>query len=274
MEPAGLTVGVFALAGLFNNAVDCFEYVQLGRNLGKDFQTSLLKLDNARLRLSRWGEAVRLSSEVAEVQSLESTALPAEYVPAAERLLGQILELFADAEGVSAKFKSRAVVGDSSLMILDTQTDLDPVHRTLHEKMRDLSIRRQNKTPLRQKVKWALHEKKHFERMIEDIIELVNALVETFPAVRQTQRDLCTVEVSEIGTNESLPVLENIAASQDQDLQAAISEVLKSNVSICSKTMFSNGSLSSGRRDQHVEQPQQQDRRAGRDEKCSWQPEH
>jgi len=114
-------------------------------------------------------------------------------------------------------------------MILDTQTDLDPVHRTLHEKMRDLSIRRQNKTPLRQKVKWALHEKKHFERMIEDIIELVNALVETFPAVRQAQRDLYTVEVSEIGTNESLPVLENIAASQDQDLHAAISEVLKSN---------------------------------------------
>jgi hypothetical protein len=35
MEVGGLTVGVLALAGLFNNAVDCFEYVQLGRNFGK-----------------------------------------------------------------------------------------------------------------------------------------------------------------------------------------------------------------------------------------------
>jgi hypothetical protein len=53
MEPVGLTVGVIALAGLFNNAVDSFEYIQLRRNFGEDFQTSLLKLDNARLRLSR-----------------------------------------------------------------------------------------------------------------------------------------------------------------------------------------------------------------------------
>jgi hypothetical protein len=66
---------------------------------------------------------VRLDGEVANVQSLEPTALSAEDVPTAERLLGQILELFADAEGVSAKFKSSA--GDSSLMALDAQTDLD-----------------------------------------------------------------------------------------------------------------------------------------------------
>ena len=165
-------------------------------------------------------------------------------MPIAERLLVQILELFTHAEGVSAKLKSCAVAGDSSLMVLDAQTDLDPVHRTLHEKMRNLSISRQNKTPLRQKEKWALYQKKHFERLIEDVIELVNALVETFPAVRQAQRDLCTVEVSEIVTNETIPVLEGIATSQDQDLQAAISAVLKSSVSFCSKNASSNGSLS------------------------------
>jgi hypothetical protein len=204
----------------------------------------LLKLDNARLRLSRWGEAVRLDGEAANVQSLEPTALSAEDVPTVERLLGQILELFADAEGVSAESKSCAVAGDSSLMVPDAQTDLDPVHQTLHEKMRNLSIRRQNRTPLLQKVKWALYQKKHFKRLIEDVIGLVNALVETFPAVRQAQRDLCTVEASEIGTNEAIPVLENIAASQGQELQVAISTVLKSNVSFCSKNASSNGSLS------------------------------
>ncbi|OAG06629.1 uncharacterized protein CC84DRAFT_1162983 [Paraphaeosphaeria sporulosa] len=229
MEPVGLTVGVVSLASLFNNAVDCFEYVQLGRNIGKDFQTSMLKLDNARLRLSRWGKAVSLSGDIAEVQSLESTALSAEDVPVAESLLGKILDLFADAEEVSVKFKSRAVATDSSLIVHDAQTDLDLVHRTLHEKMRDLSIRRQNKTPLRHKVKWALYEKKHFQRLIEDIIELVNALVETFPAVRQAQRDLCSVEASEIGTNGSLSALESVIAGQDEDLQAAISAILKSN---------------------------------------------
>jgi len=233
MEPAGLAVGVIALAGMFNNAVDCFEFVQLGRNIGKDFQTDLLKLDNARLRLSRWGKAAGLSGQVANAQSLISTMLSTEDIPKAEKLLGQVVELFEDAERVSRKFKSQAAAGDSSLLVVDAQADVDPDRRTLHEKMRDLSIQRKNKTPLRQKVKWALYEKKYFERLIADIIELVDSLVETFPAVRQAQQDLCKEEVSEIGNNEILTILDGIAASQDQDLHAVILEVLeKSGVSV------------------------------------------
>jgi hypothetical protein len=160
-------------------------------------------------------------------------------MPKAEGLLGQILDLFTDAEKVSGKFKSRVGTGDSSLMVLDMQTDLDAAHQTLHEKMRGLSIRRQNKTTLRQKAKWALYEKKHFERLITDVIELVNALVETFPAVQQAQRELCKIEVADIGINGSLPILEDIVASQDKDLHAAIMEVLKkSDVSMQSQSVF------------------------------------
>ena len=67
MEPAGLAVGILAIAGLFNNAVDCFEYVQIGRNFGQSYQTGLLKLDTARLRLSRWGQAIGISSEIKDI---------------------------------------------------------------------------------------------------------------------------------------------------------------------------------------------------------------
>lgn len=173
-----------------------------------------------------------MSGDIANTQSLQSTAFSAEDIPKAEKLLGQILELFADAEGVSKKFKSRASANDSSLMVLDVQEDMDPVHRSLYEKMRDLSITRQNRTPLRQKVKWALYEEKHFRRLIEDVIDLVNDLIETFPAVQQEQRELCEVEVTEIGTSDSFPILKDIAVSQDKDLEAAISKVLRSNVSL------------------------------------------
>lgn len=53
MEPASLAIGIASLAGIFNDAVQCFEYVQLDRNFGTNFQTSLLKMDYARLRLLR-----------------------------------------------------------------------------------------------------------------------------------------------------------------------------------------------------------------------------
>ena len=130
------------------------------------------------------------------------------------------------------KFKSRGSANDSSLMVLDVQADMDPIHRSLHEKMRDLSIKRQNGTALRQKVKWALYEEKHFKRLIEDIIDLVNDLVEVFPAAEQVQRELCEVEASEIGTSESLAILKSIASSQDKELETAIAKALKSNVSM------------------------------------------
>jgi hypothetical protein len=89
-EAAGLVVGVVALAGLFNNTVECFEFVQLGRTFGKDFQTSQLKLDSARLRLSRWGKSLDLDRDVRNTTSLQGRSRSESTVKHAEALLGQI----------------------------------------------------------------------------------------------------------------------------------------------------------------------------------------
>ncbi|KAH7081992.1 small s protein [Paraphoma chrysanthemicola] len=204
MEVGGLAVGIVALAGLFNNAMDCFEYVQLGCSFGNNFQTNLLKLDNARLRLSRWGQAVGLSGDLEDALSLQEATVQKEDIDKAERVLGHILDLFAEAEEISAKYK-RSVKPDD-------------LGQSLHAKMRKLCIKRQNGTMLRQKVKWALYEEKHFKSLIEDIIELVCAFAEVFLAVKQEQLRLCEFEVSGIGT-EYLCVLMDIVRSQDKDFR-------------------------------------------------------
>jgi len=232
MEAGGFAVGVIALASLFNNAVDCFEYIQIGRNFGTNFQTCLLKLDNARLRLSRWGQAAGLSGNVEDTQSLQQGSLSAEDIPKAEKILGQVLDLFADAEGVSAKFKIRASPNDTSLALYDQHKELDSLGMTLHDKMRTLSLKRQNRTQLRQKVKWALYEEKHFRRLIDDITELVNSLVDLFPALQTMQRELCVYEVSEFGDG-GLPVLKDIAKDQDKELEEAILKALEHIVRLC-----------------------------------------
>jgi hypothetical protein len=59
-EPFGILSGAVSIAAAFTACVDCFEYVKLGRRFGRDFQTSQLSLTCARLRLSRWGVAVRV----------------------------------------------------------------------------------------------------------------------------------------------------------------------------------------------------------------------
>lgn len=227
-EAAGLAVGVVALAGLFNNTVECFELVQLGRSFGKSFQTSQLKLDNARLRLSRWGKSLGLDDHVHDAMSLQGRFSSEENVKHAETLLGQIVELFADAEGVSNKYRNRAELQDDSLVVHDPQTDLDPVMATLHHKMRQLAIDRQNQSGVRQKAKWALYQEKQFRRLIEDITDLVNDLNNLFPATQQAQRNLCDDEVSDIGQGEgeTISVLREIAAAQDKLLEEAIAKAV------------------------------------------------
>ncbi|KAI4949551.1 hypothetical protein J4E91_005290 [Alternaria rosae] len=222
MEPAGLALGILALTGTFNNAIDCFEYIRLGRAFGTNFQTSLLKLDNARLRLSRWGESVGLDN----AHNIRLATGPPGDVAAAERVLSQIMDLFANAEGISIKYKNRSGEVEWNLAIIDSATDMEPVGQLLHERMRSLFIKRQKSTLLRQKVQWALHEEKYFKRLIEDITDLVSDLVELYPAAREEQRRLCRTEVSEISSRDCLRALEEIAALQDKELNRALVETL------------------------------------------------
>ena len=244
MEPAGLSIGILAIAGLFNNAVDCFEYVQIGRSFGQSHQTGLLKLDVVRLRLSRWGHSVGLSSELKDTQSLPQALGSAQDMDKAEQILGQILMLFADAEGISAKFKTRGGWSEQELLVHDTQMDLEPAALSLYNKMRDLSIKRQNQTRLRQKARWALYEEKHFKSLIEDIASLVDDLIELFPAVQALPKTLCKAEVAEMAADEYLPTLEAVVKGQDRLLEDAIVENISQKAPV-SNISFS-GSYNSG----------------------------
>lgn len=62
-EIFGTVAGALSVAALFADCVDCFEYVQLGRHFGQDFERCRLKVDIAQTRLSRWGEAVAIHED-------------------------------------------------------------------------------------------------------------------------------------------------------------------------------------------------------------------
>ena len=70
-----------------------------------------------------------------------------------------------------------------------------------------------------------MYEEKRFRRLIEDVIELVNDLMELFPASRTLQQQLYETEVSAISTNEGISVLREIAAEQDKALEEALAKV-------------------------------------------------
>ena len=212
-------MGSVALASLFTTCIDCFEYVQLGRQFGKNYQRSLLKLDIVELRLSRWADAVNESQQHYNVAI--GSANEAQKV---QEILGEIIELFANAEKVSAKYKMKAKPGD--LVAYNVNADLEPDLRSMHNKMRELAIKRQKRNSFAQKAAWALYEEKHFHRLIEDVTTLVDGLVELFPATRGRLQQLSLEEAQEMEEEPSLGVLEEAAEDIDPLLQTSVQQVL------------------------------------------------
>ncbi|MDI1491248.1 MAG: hypothetical protein OHK93_002456 [Ramalina farinacea] len=227
METAGLAVGALSLAGLFNNAVQCFEFVQLGRSFGKDFETSQLKLECARLRLSRWGAALGLGEDLQNEMLLEAR-LGSQVTEQAKQLLGQTLAVFEEAKGVSSKYVSQAKLSDGQIAVCNSQENMDPPTADLCNHMRQISLKRQNRTSILKKTKWALYQEKHFRRLIEDIKELIDGLIGLFPASQEDQQRLCSAEVSTMGDSAAMPLLSKVASEQDALLTGVISKLAAS----------------------------------------------
>jgi hypothetical protein len=218
-EAVGLAMGGVALASLFTSCIDCFEYVQLGRQFGTNYQRSLLKLDILKLRLSRWADAVNGSQ-----QDYNVATGPANEAQKVQEILGEIIELFANAEKVSAKYKMKAKPGD--LVAYNVNADLEPDLRSMHNKMRELAIKRQRRSSFAQKAAWALYEEKHFHRLIEDVTTLVDGLVELFPATQRRLQQLSLEEAQEMEKEPGLGVLKEAAEDIDPLLQISVQQVL------------------------------------------------
>ncbi|KAI2618056.1 prion-inhibition and propagation-domain-containing protein [Hypomontagnella submonticulosa] len=229
MEPVSLAVGITGLAGLFNNALDWFEYVQLGKAFSTDFQTSLLRLDNARLRLSRWGEAMGLSGAIDNIAALDMVKTERER-KIAEDSLGQVLNLFEKALNISKGYQSgsqlsRRQHGLFNQDNLCSEKDLDSTAALLHERTRTIIQRRQNKIPLSKKIRFALYDRSQLEELVNKVIALTDDLLNNFPAARAAQGQLCVAEVTIF--NEHLRVLSNTVAGMDCTLADTLSKVLK-----------------------------------------------
>jgi hypothetical protein len=105
MEPVSLSVSVVTLASVFDTALDCFKYVQVAKSFGSDYQTYILRLQNLRLRLSCWGEAVGLGTQPTATDQPGTSALSETGVKQAEALVGRIVRLFSDTEGVTKRYQ-------------------------------------------------------------------------------------------------------------------------------------------------------------------------
>lgn len=151
-------ISLASLAGTFTACIDCFEYIQLGRQFGQDYGKCLLRLDAAKFRLSRWGEAMGLGPKPSVKQQISTSD---ENIRVGRSLLEQILEGFEDAERVSERFKKHTFRKNTShdeLLICNADSDLNSDFQRLHLTMRQIASQRQKGTSIAKKARWALYD--------------------------------------------------------------------------------------------------------------------
>jgi len=219
-EIFGIVTGALSIAALFNNAVDCFEYIQLGRNFGTDYQTCQIRLDIAQLRLSRWGAAVDAQSnpDFTEVHPRSNDA------QTAKRTLEQLLKLLHHAYTQSYDFKSGAK--EEELAVFDPSSNTNQAVKSLRTKLRTLTTGRKKSTDLSKKISWALYKQKFFTRLIDDIQELLDGLEKIYP-VKESYKQLAEEEIGELEDEVSLRIVSEASQDTDNILRAAAEEKLE-----------------------------------------------
>ncbi|KAL7797708.1 prion-inhibition and propagation domain-containing protein [Trichoderma afarasin] len=224
MDPVGNTIG------LLRFVLNSFSQIQLAREFESEFERYQLKLDLIQLRLSRWGEIVKLNNNnniaskdvatpVNRGEGLEN--------PAGDPTTGILLEIrdtVAKAQRDARKIKN----GTSSDQLLDADECLPADLRGLHTRFKGLLSKRTSQTiKVVDGLKWAFYKRDHFDRFIADISSLTDNLEGLLPeADRQKLWELSSDECKGIN-KPNLEELKDIAQDCDPIIENASGEALR-----------------------------------------------
>ena len=224
METAGLVISGLSLAALFETCMTCFDYIDTGRQYGKDYQRFVISMRSLELRMSRWWDVAGLQAG--------TTRIPEDAEHHIKELLGEIHSDLQEARERAQKYNNSVMTDDDGSARLETLAD---------KFQRQANIR-QKRTPLGKVIKWALRDQTKCKRVIKDIKnaveELEGVLPQTAPdsqlthkaAVEDAQQLVQPAEVEEPAAEaNATPVIEILHDATDNDpvLQRVLEIVAK-----------------------------------------------
>ena len=176
MEAAGLAIGAVGLASMFSICVQCFDVVEVGRNLGEDYELMIVKLSIEKRRLMIWGEAVGVLRPDEDRDALldepDTRAL-------VEQILLNISRLFGDAENLKNRYglEERSEASTSVALTVEGSTICASRFEasSFIQFQRRIFTHRKTKGVL-SKTKWAIRDNAKFSKLLGDLKDLNDGL--------------------------------------------------------------------------------------------------
>jgi len=230
---AETAIGVLGLLGLFNNAIDWFHYVHITKNYTPRLQTLILKLDDAHLRLARWGDAAGLSGDIDEFPDQASRSdFRISNDPSVNAKVKQRLILFHEQFEKCKNDSHLAKKSQPPVEEIDPARvyDRNPTRGFLHEKFRVLVQHLKNNATVVKKGKFAIYDEKNLTDLIDSIMGIIDGLYILVPIHEGDFDRLIKREIEEF--KQVFTVLEQITKeTRDAPLQAAVSQIFNNEVS-------------------------------------------
>lgn len=220
MEAVSLAVGAVALAGLFSACVECFDLIEVSRNLGVDYEILIVKLSIEKRRLMIWGEAVGvLRPDQDRDQFLDEPETHA----LIKRILVNIQKMFHDAEamrGVYGLEKAKALergVGEGGLVEGSVIcTPLFAGSPVVQFQRRVAGF--QQRAGLISRTRWTIRDNGKFARLIANLKDLLDGLNSITPSSARTsilKGGLIREETDSIPDLRTLKIIEETCEDAD-----------------------------------------------------------
>jgi hypothetical protein len=211
------------LASLFSLCVQCFDLIEVGKNIGGDYELLIVRLSIEKRRLMIWGEAVGILRPDANRDSLLDE-------PETRKLVEQILEnihkLFGEADTLKSKYgldtvskrqddPNNAIEGSvicsaafKSSPIVQFQTRLFDYH---------------GKAGLRAMTRWAIRDSKKFAALIQNLKDLLDGLsqITTSSQTVVLKGQLIRQETESIPDLRTLQIIESTCSDTDWKTSAS-----------------------------------------------------
>ncbi|KAL7925829.1 prion-inhibition and propagation domain-containing protein [Trichoderma austrokoningii] len=169
--------GAVSVAALFNSCVDNFKCIRLSRQFGEDFERCQLKLEVAKSRFGRWGEAVGVNSKPRFTSAAQQS----------DDVVGDVLEILG---GIEPYFKSAQ---KKSLRYAKNNTDAGLVKKST----------------------WALYDKKSLDSIISQILSWIDELESLFPDEMTAIQKFIEIDTEPINGKPSLETPHKAARGTD-----------------------------------------------------------
>jgi hypothetical protein len=212
-EIFGFVTGALSVAALFNNVVDCFEYIHLGRQMQTDYDLYKVRLLLAKTRLVLWGQSMNIQTNPHFNLSH----------PSADELavlfLHQIIARLGDAYALSRRYEIKAKQSNNPAATrLLEEKELGPAARRIRAVLQRFEKQTGKVTELSKKARWALYDGPHLETVVESVVTLVAELQATYPAQKDIS-SLVEAKIQEVEDEPTLRLLERAAEGIDPVMQ-------------------------------------------------------